>query len=180
MKDFITARSNGNTEECCRIQKAINRDSWRLVLTTVKARDLRQVFQYSAKADGRKPMSYCPSCVDPLWDEKENCWCFKPKDKANLLERAFEDKMTQYRKGKRAPRQKIYLEIRSRFPEGRMELEPRISEQEVRAAIKDLPRKKAAGPDMVPNEAYRNCPAVVASITELLNSMIQQGEYRTK
>ena len=54
-----------------------------------------------------------------------------------------------------------------------MELAPRITEVEVALAIRDLPTNKAAGPDLVPNEVFKNCPPIVPELTQLYNNMLQ-------
>ena len=97
MREFLRASKAGRLEECMSIQKTTNRDRWGKFPSTSKARDLSKVFQYLARADGRKTPSYHPSCIDPLWSEKQNKWRMAPKAKANLLGQAFEEKMTQTR-----------------------------------------------------------------------------------
>ena len=54
--------------------------------------DLRQVFRYLARADGRKSLSFRPAFLGLLRDEEEDRWRFAPNGNASLLGRFFAEK----------------------------------------------------------------------------------------
>ena len=43
-------------------------------------------------------------------------------------------------------------------------------------AVGDLPRNEAPGSDLVPNEVYTNCPALIKDLTKLFNGMIRRAQ----
>ena len=93
--ECMTAKKEGNLQKCSELQREIRRDGWRNFLDNTQAKDLRKIFQFFARADGRKPLGYIPARQDPLWGEENKKWCLRPKDKANLLGGFFKKKMTR-------------------------------------------------------------------------------------
>ena len=83
--------------------------------------------------------------------------------------------MPQEKNGQKIPSWDIQETIGKRNPVRRMELAAPITELEVEAAIKDLPTNKPPGPDLAPNEVYKNCEPLVPELTKLYNHMIQWG-----
>ena len=89
MAEYMEANKKRDLIMRCAIQKAVNRENWEHFLTTTQVQDLRQIFQYLARADGRKQQSYRPTCVYPLWGEIDNRWGCNPREKARLLGKVF-------------------------------------------------------------------------------------------
>ena len=67
------------------------RENWRKFLESSRVNDLKQVYQYFSRTEGRTAASYRPTCLDPLWDG--NKLCLQPQEKAELLGEHFSQKM---------------------------------------------------------------------------------------
>ena len=136
---------------------------------------MRKVFKYLAKADGRRTRSFRPACLDPLWDSESDCWCFKPKKKADVIGAFFAKKMAQTKEGEIVEEHEVKKHMLKRLPRGWIQLSPLITETEVGLAAKDLQLKKAPGPDLAPNEINKNFPSMCEPLAKLFNSMIQRA-----
>ena len=98
-----------------------------------------------------------------------------PKEKAELLADHFEDKLTARRDGKKAPIKTVAAELQGKFKVGHMQLQPKITREEVHLAAQDLPKKEAVGPDEFPAEFYKQCPALHEILAHLFNGTIEQN-----
>ena len=95
---------------------------------------------------------------------KKKKWRVAPKEKADLLGQALEEKMTQLKNGTKLTQEEATQEMYNRFAEGEVTLEQPITPEEVRSAVVDLPLHRAAGPDLIPNEVYNNSPALYGEL----------------
>ena len=87
----------------------------------------------------------------------------------------FANKMAANRNGEKVPASELQREISKLTPGGKLKLEPAISISEIRLAIRDIPRNRAAGPDMFPAEMYIHCVSLHRGIAALYTSMIEGG-----
>ena len=68
----------------------VRRDRWKEFLSNTNAKDLKKIYQFFARADGRVATSHRPACLDPL--EVEGCLHFRPEEEADVLGTFFEEK----------------------------------------------------------------------------------------
>ena len=101
---------------------------------------------------------------------------FHPKEKAELLADFFEDKLTARQNGAKMMAKDIRKQIANSTRKGHMELETAITKEEVALAAKDLPGKKATGPDRMPAEFYKHCPALHMVIAGMFNKMLEEAQ----
>ena len=66
-------------------------------------------------------------------------------------------------------------EVRKLTKTGYLTLEPAININESILATKDIPKNKAAGPDLLPAEVYARCTETHRSIAMLFNSMLEHN-----
>ena len=119
----------------------------RSFLSSAKVSDIKEVYLYLTRAEGRRLADYKPSCLDPL-QAGEDRLLFRLKEKSDLLGRFLLNKLMQRGdQGRKTPlgtiKELTWKSIRGGF----CQLRPRISIEGVRFATKDLPSNKAPGPD---------------------------------
>ena len=68
IKEYADMLKEQKYKECGEIQREIARDDWRSFLGSAKVSDLKEVYLYLERAEGRKPTGYKPSCLGPLQD----------------------------------------------------------------------------------------------------------------
>ena len=98
---------------------------------------------------------------------------FHSKEEAEALGRFFEEKMAATRNGQRIPASEIKEAIGRLTPKGRMKVTPAINAREIKLAVRDIPRHRAAGPDLLPAEMYIECPAMHRGLAALFNEMLE-------
>ena len=81
-------------------QDEINRVNSMQFAPSAQATDPRKVFQYLARADGRRARAFRPASLDPLRDTEISCWRPTLRGKANLPGSFFARKMAQISEGK--------------------------------------------------------------------------------
>ena len=168
----------GEFKKCSDIQKEVSRDNWRSFLASSKVHDLRSVFHYFAKIEGRGSTGGKPSCLDPLIENGETA--FHPQEKAEMLGRFFESKMAAIQHGVRVPVEELRQEVSRLTPGGKLKLTPAIQEREIRLAVKDIPRNRAAGPALFPAEMYIRCPSMHKGIAALFTSIVENNRIPRK
>ena len=149
------------------------RDNWGSFLEPSKICDLRGVFQYFAKAEGRGALGGRASCLDPILEGGRRL--FRPQEKAEALGRFFADKMAASDEGGKITPEELRDRVSRLTPKGPMELSPAINQREIRLAVRDIPKNKAAGPDLFPAEMYVHCPSMHRGLAELFTSMVEQN-----
>ena len=77
IQEYKTMLLKGEYNKSTQIQNEILRENWRAFLASSRVNDLRQVFKFFAKTEGRTSIGYRPSCLDPLINEGK--MIFKPK-----------------------------------------------------------------------------------------------------
>ena len=63
---YIQAKRDGDHKLQIHISNEMCRSAWQEFLTSASTGDLRRIFHYFAKKDGRAQPFYKPSCLDPL------------------------------------------------------------------------------------------------------------------
>ena len=101
---------------------------------------------------------------------------FDSREKVELLADHFQDKLTECRLGKRATAQQVRGEVGGEATKGVLQLDPPITTEEVGLAAKDLPGKKAVGPDEIPAEIYKHCPEIHGMLAELFTGMLERNQ----
>ena len=91
--------------------------------------------------------------MDPIWENGE--WIVHPKDKVEALARHFAVKLSAEGKIVMKGFNPTRKAIRERFQGGKWSLVPPIDRAEVALAAKDLPTKRAPGPDEIPAEFFK-------------------------
>ena len=113
--------------------------------------------------------------MDPLLDKETEKLCYTPTEKAELLGRHFESKLSAEIPGVKSPVEHIRKAVKELFPTGRLELSPKISLREMWLATRDLPRGRSAGPDKFPAELYHHCPSLHAPLALLVTDVIERA-----
>ena len=71
---------------------------------------------------------------------------------------------------------RVRQQIRARYKEGRKKLEPPITAAEVLLAARDMPAKKAPGPDAIPAEMYKNVLGLGNLLAGMFTHMIEGNQ----
>ena len=106
---LIKAIDAGEYEEAEHLTRSINREHWKEYLASAKISDISGMYDYLAKAEGRKPQSYRFACTAPLTNSQGDK-VIKAEDKCDLLADYFQDKLTE----KALPKDKTKNNLRSR------------------------------------------------------------------
>ena len=166
-------------KECGEIQREIARDNWRNFLGSAKIADLKEIYLYLARAEGRKPTGYKPSCLDPLQDEEGNL-LFHPKAKADRLGRFFEEKLTQKDdKGNKIPLKEIQEQTKKRPKEGVLEASETHHSGRSEPGDKRPPKEQSAGPGSIPGRNIQELHCTGGNTSEPLHKNGGMG-LRTK
>ena len=164
---LIKAMEKRESSEAEVLINSISREHWKEYLASTRISDLRRLYDYLAKAEGRKPRGHQFSCMAPLLNVKGER-VMNPGDKCELLADYFQEKLTERtnkglrkgaRKGKNQPPGE-YREVCNQEHE-------LFREVEVRKAVYAQAGEKATGPDKIPSEVYRNMPVTVSYLCEL-------------
>ena len=83
--------------------------------------------------------------------------------------------MTATTKGTTVDITAVRKEVQKLTKEGYMELSPAIQHEEITLAAKDIPKSRAAGPDLLPAEVYANCTGMHEHLALPFNSMIEHN-----
>ena len=172
-QEYKMLLKKGDFEKCGQIQKEISRDNWREFLGTSKIYDLRKVSQYFARMEGIGSMGGKSSRLDPMRGNGKTL--FHPKEKAEALGRFSEEKKAAVRRGQKIPVSEIREAIGKLTPKGRIKVVPGINAREIKLAAKDIPRNRAARPDLLPAEMYIKCPAMHRGLAALFNEMLERN-----
>ena len=101
---------------------------------------------------------------------------FGSTEKVELLADHFQDKLTECRKGVKVTAQQVRGEVNKGMAKGVLQLDPPITPGEVGLAARDLPGKKAVGPDEFPAEFYKQCPETHEILAGLFNGMLEKNQ----
>ena len=97
-----------------------------------------------------------------------------------MLGEFFSEKMAATRSGHKVPAEALRQQVSRLTPGGRLRLEPAISAREIQLAVKDIPRNRAAGPDLFPAEMYIFCPSMHKAVGALFTSMVENDRIPGK
>ena len=64
--EYRLAKMQGNNRQWIEISNQMRREDWKEFLSTASTNDLRGVFHYFAKKEGRSQPFFKPSCLDPI------------------------------------------------------------------------------------------------------------------
>ena len=170
---YQLAREQKEDRIWIKIQNKILRAEWREFLATVRMGDLRRIFQYFARKDGRTEPSYRPSCLDPLCVDGRII--VRAQEKAEALACHFATKLSTGGPITKQSENLVRRKIREGFRVGRWQLLPPITEQEIMLAAREMSKGKAAGPDGVPAEVYQHLSGLHGPLAELYTQMIEDN-----
>ena len=171
MLQYNEAKLSGNESQRIQIINEIGRSDWKEFLSTTSTNDMRRIFHYFAKKDGRSQPFYRPACLDPLLVEGNIV--VHPQQKAEALARFFAKKMSAEGKEMRSTDNEVRRNIRMRYAGGRWPLEPKVTRDEVLLAAKDMSLTKAPGPDKMPAEFYYHLPALLEVLPDMYTRMLE-------
>ena len=83
-----------------------------------------------------------------------------PKDKVEAIAHHFATKLSAEGEIVSKGNNPVRKAIRERFGGGVWPLQPPISREEVSLAARDIPTKRAPGPDEIPADFYKRSPAL--------------------
>ena len=147
-------------------------------MATSKVHDLRSAFQYFARIEGGGNTGGMPSCLDLLTEGGRTA--FRPQEKAEMLGQFFATKMAAMQNGSKIPAERVRQKVSQLTPPGKMELAPAVQTREIRLAVRDIPRNRAAGPDLFPAEVYIKCPSMHKGIAALYAAIVKNNHIPQK
>ena len=120
---YVKARGEHREGDRIRLLNEMCRSDWRDFFSSASVRDLRRIFQYFARKEGRAQTYFRPPRLDSL-SVKGN-WIVRPQQKAEALARHFAEKLSATGKAVQTrDGNKVRTTIRERYAGGTWRMEP--------------------------------------------------------